>query len=60
LSFSSSIKNELCRIESQENCCYAAELAAVVKISGEVRAYGNDNFKIRIVTENAAFARRLY
>jgi len=58
LSFSSSVKNELCRIEINEDCCLLAELAAVVRISGNVKHPDNDEVNIKLVTENAAFARR--
>jgi DNA-binding protein WhiA len=60
LSFSSQIKNELCRIDSNKPCCFTTELAAVVKISGIINPYANDKIRVRITTENAAFARRLY
>jgi DNA-binding protein WhiA len=60
LSFSSQIKNELCRIENDKPCCFTAELAAVVKISGIIKSYDNDKIIFSVTTENAAFARRLY
>ena len=59
MSFSSIVKNELCRVELRNNCCLLAELAAVFAVSGAITASGSEA-NIRIVTENAAFARRLY
>jgi DNA-binding protein WhiA len=60
LSFSSNVKNELCRIELEKDCCLLAELAAVVRVSGTVRLLGEGEANIKIVTENAAFARRIF
>ncbi|MCX7710493.1 MAG: DNA-binding protein WhiA [Clostridia bacterium] len=60
MSFSSSVKNELCRIEISEKCCLFSELAAVVRISGIVKYTGRDEVNVKIVTENAAFARKLF
>lgn len=60
MSFSSSVKSELCRIETNEKCCLLAELAAVVSISGSTGSLEDGNAAIRIVTENAAFARKLF
>lgn len=60
MSFSSSVKNELCRIEIDEKCCLFAELAAVIRVSGIVKFIGTGEVNVKIVTENAAFARRLF
>lgn len=60
MSFSSNVKNELCRIELDKECCLLAELAAVVRVSGAVRLLGAKEANIKIVTENAAFARRIF
>lgn len=60
LSFSSAVKNELCRIEVNGNCCLLAELAAVIRISGTVKFVSTNEMNIRIVTENAAFARKVF
>jgi cell division protein WhiA len=60
LSFSSSVKNELCRLESSPNCCLQSELAAVIRVSSVVKISENREVNIRIVTENAAFARKLF
>lgn len=60
LSFSSSVKNELCRIDKLNGCCLIAELAAVIGISGSIKNAGTGEASIRILTENAAFARRVF
>lgn len=60
MSFSSSVKNELCRIEIDDKCCMFAELAAVIRVSGMIKFTARDDANIKIVTENAAFARKLF
>ncbi len=60
MSFSSTVKNELCRIESQNNCCLLSELAAALCFNGTAALHSGGGFNIRITTENAAFARRIY
>jgi DNA-binding protein WhiA len=60
LSFSSTVKNELCRVENTNNCCLLTELAAAVCINGTVGSSPGGGYNIRLTTENAAFARRLY
>lgn len=60
MSFSSKVKNELCRMEIYDDCCLFSELAAVVRISGTIKIASNSDINIKIVTENAAFARRIF
>lgn len=60
MSFSSTVKNELCRHENADSCCDHSELAAAISLNGTVSAAGNGGVNIRITTENAAFARRVY
>ena len=60
LSFSSSVKNELCRVEIAGRCCLLSELAAVVRISGVISFNTKGEANIKVVTENAAFARKLF
>lgn len=60
VSFSSLIKNELCRIEINNNCCLVSELAAVVRMSGVLNYSGENYIGISIATENAPFARKLF
>ena len=60
MSFSTLVKSELCRAEIESECCLLSELAAVVRISGTVSLIKEKDFNIRIVTENAAFVRRVF
>jgi DNA-binding protein WhiA len=60
LSFSSTVKNELCRMETNEKCCLLSELAAVIRVASLVRVVNESEINIRLVTENAAFARRVF
>lgn len=59
LFFSSMVKDELCRMESPDSCCVVCELASVIRTSGRIEIKDNSPV-IRIVTENSAFARRLF
>lgn len=60
MSFASAVKNELCRLETNEECCLLAELASVIRVSGDIGRIREKDAVIRIVTENAAFARRIF
>ena len=60
LSFSSTVKNELCRLENMDDCCLLSELAAALCLNGVVAVLPGIGFNVRISTENAAFARRVY
>lgn len=60
MSFSSAVKNELCRLENEEGCCLFAEVTAAVRIAGMLKKTENSSYNIRLITENAAFARRMY
>lgn len=60
MSFSSTVKNELCRIENLNDCCLFSELAATLWLNGSASVVQGNGINIRITTENAAFARRIY
>ena len=60
MSFSSAAKNELSRIIPQDRCCRIAELSAIVRMGGIVRFHGSQNVSLRMVTENAAIARKMF
>jgi DNA-binding protein WhiA len=60
LSFSSAVKNELCRVDVDEECCLLSELSAVIKTGATVKSLSYDDTNIKIITENAAFARRVF
>lgn len=60
MSFSSSVKNELCRSDAKGRCCILSELAAAIRITGLVKAVSPNEVYLKISTENAAFARRIF
>ena len=60
LSFSSVAKNELSRIDSQNNECSLAELAALVRMNGSIQINGLRRMNLKFSTENAAIARRIF
>jgi len=60
LSFSSKAKNEICRIELKKNCCKLAELTALIQSSGIIQITGKKQVRLKISTENASIARRIF
>ncbi|WIV13528.1 DNA-binding protein WhiA [Proteiniborus sp. MB09-C3] len=60
MSFSSKTKNELSRIQMENNCCILAELAALIRMSGSVQISGLGRVNLKFTTENAAIARRIF
>lgn len=60
MSFSSRVKNELCRLENMDDCCLLSELAAVLCLNGAAAPVQGNGFNIRITTENAAFVRKIF
>ena len=60
MSFSSTTKNELSRIELTEDCCTLAELAALVRMNGTIQIVGMRKINLKFTTENAAIARRIF
>ncbi|MDQ2086137.1 DNA-binding protein WhiA [Herbivorax sp. ANBcel31] len=60
MSFSSTVKNELCRITTDDRLCMLSELASVVRINGYVKAISHNEINLRITTENAALARKVF
>lgn len=60
MSFSSTVKNELCRLENVNDCCLLSEVTAALCFSGLAATAAGGGHNIRITTENAAFARRIY
>lgn len=57
MSFSSSVKNQLCRIEN-EDCCCIAEISAIIGTIGMIDAKAGNALKL--LTENSAMARRFF
>jgi len=60
MSFSSTTKNELSRIQFNEDCCALAELAALVRMNGTIQIMGMKKINLKFTTENAAIARRIF
>ena len=60
MSFSSRTKNELCHLTDQRPCCSKAELAALIQICGTIHLGGRKKVTLRVNTENAGIARRIY
>ena len=60
MSFSSTTKNELSRIQLNEDCCALAELAALVRMNGTIQIMGMKKINLKFTTENAAIARRIF
>ncbi|HEX2926176.1 MAG TPA: DNA-binding protein WhiA [Ruminiclostridium sp.] len=60
MSFSTFVKDELCRVELHHDvCCMKAEIFGVI-LTGNLFSNEKNNRNIKMVTENAAFARRTY
>ena len=60
MSFTSTIKSELCRLELSRGCCSRAELAALIVTNGNLSLLGRGGVSLNIVTDHAYIARRLY
>jgi DNA-binding protein WhiA len=60
MSFSSKAKNEICRISSGKSCCRLAELAALIHTSGTIHFTGKEQVSLKVSTENASIARRIF
>lgn len=58
MSFSTLVKDELCRIELHDVCCLKAEILGVI-MTGNLFSDRNAR-NAKMITENAAFARRSY
>ncbi|EGD49714.1 protein of unknown function DUF199 [Ruminiclostridium papyrosolvens DSM 2782] len=59
MSFSTVVKDELCRIELHEECCMKSEILGVI-LTGNLFSHEKVLRNTKVVTENAAFARRIY
>lgn len=60
MSFSVKVKNEVCRNVNMTKDEAAAQLAAMMKVSGTLLIGGNRHFSFRITTENPAIARLIF
>jgi cell division protein WhiA len=60
MTFSSVVKNEISKINSEDQCCQLAELSALIKMTGTIQIHGRSNIGIKLSTENASIARMLF
>ncbi len=60
MSFSQSVKDELCRLPLGKNCCMLSELTALYRTSGSVSFRGMGRMQVQYRVENAALARRIF
>lgn len=60
MSFSTLVKDELCRVELHNDiCCMKSEILGVI-LTGNLFLNESNRKNVKMVTENAAFARRVY
>ena len=59
MSFSSETKAELCMSIPDKRCCMLAEITGLLRCCGSVRFVGMNKVAYRLVTENAAVARKI-
>jgi DNA-binding protein WhiA len=59
MSFAAGIKDDLTRVLSSKPCCRKAELAAFLRLSGNVR-FSEGELSLSMRTENTAVARRIF
>lgn len=60
MSFSSNVKNEISKVIMEEKCCQIAELSALIKMTGTIQLAGKNRICIKLITENAAIARKIF
>jgi len=60
MSFSMKTKNELSRLIPEEKCCQLAELSSLIRMSGTIQLIGFKKVNVKITTENAAIARKIF
>ncbi len=60
MSFSSEVKKELSHHMSSARHCQIAELAAIISLCGKISISVNDEYAIRIHTENVSVARKSF
>ena len=60
MSFSSRIKEELSRQMSPARHCQIAEIAAILSLCGRIQISGDDQYTIKIHTENVTVARKCF
>lgn len=60
MSFSSKVKEELSRQETPARHCRIAETAAIISLCGKILISENDQYSIKVHTENVSVARKYF
>ena len=60
MTFASEVKKECSRIDTLNDCCADAELAAFIRLNGVLELGGSNKLGLSMKTENPATARRIY
>ena len=60
MSFSATVKEELCRLDLGKSCCMLSELAALYRTSGSLTFHGLGRVQVQYRVENTALARRIF
>lgn len=60
MSFSNSMKADLCRILPERECCLYSELLSMIVVNGLITSKSSQENDLRLVTENASVAKRIY
>ena len=60
MSFSTTTKEEIARLEGKKKCCDLTELAALIRMDGTLQISSNHKYSLNVTTENATVARRIY
>ena len=60
MSFSNTMKSDLCRIAKERNCCMISELGAMIKVNGTSITEKSGEKILRLTTENVNVAKRMY
>ncbi|ADY57480.1 sporulation transcription regulator whiA [Syntrophobotulus glycolicus DSM 8271] len=60
MSFSTSTKEELARLEEKKKCCELAELSALIRMDGTLQISSNQQYSLNVTTESAPVARKIY
>ena len=50
MSFSATVKDELCRLELGKNCCMLSELAALYRTSGSLTFHGGGRVQVQYLS----------
>lgn len=60
MSFSSNLKDELCRVLAKSRHCNIAEITAIISLLGNIKISEEDKFRLSISTEHAGLARKCF